>query len=107
MTPPIVNQELARHFLRDIEPRWKAFWFHMHLMAKNLTEFADGMADVTEEVYRYHCSGQKNDFVGWIQEVVGDAELARRLRSVAGKEEAARVVQTRVKELQTTLNGQD
>jgi hypothetical protein len=107
MSEPQVTKDLAQHFLRDIEPRWKAFWFHMHLMAKNLTEFAVGMGDLTEEVYRYHCSGQKNDFVSWIQEVVGDSELARRLHSVDGKEEAARVVQARVKELQAALNGQD
>lgn len=99
-----MTEELARHYLRDIDPPWKGFWFHMHSMARNLSEFAEGMEDITDEVYDYHNSGQKQDFAAWAQEVVGDSLLARKLLAVSGKEEAAKVVQERVVELKKALN---
>ena len=99
----IVTEDVARLYLRDIEPRWKAFWFHMHLMAKNLEEFAVGMGEISDEVFAYHDSGQKNDFAGWIQEVVGDSVLARRMLAVSNKEEAAKALRERVAQLQRAL----
>ena len=91
-----ISAEVAREYLRDVEPMWKAFWFHMHLVAKNLEEFAVGLSSITDEVFRYHTSGQKNDLAKWVQEVIGDSVLARELSSVVSKEEAAEIVRTRV-----------
>ncbi|MFN2224210.1 MAG: hypothetical protein ACK2UH_16765 [Candidatus Promineifilaceae bacterium] len=99
-----VAEEVAHYYLRDIEPPWKGFWFHMHSMARNLSEFAEGVQDITDEVYNYHNSGQKQDFAAWVQEVVGDSMLARKLLAVSNKEEAAKVVQERVAELKKALN---
>jgi hypothetical protein len=98
-----VTEELARIYLRNVEPMWKAFWFHMHLVAKNLEEFSEGMGQISDEVFAYHASGQKNDFAGWVQEVIGDSVLARRLEAVATKEETARVLRERVAELKKGL----
>lgn len=98
-----VTEELARIYLRDVEPMWKAFWFHMHLVAKNLAEFAEGMGQISDEVFAYHASGQKNDFAGWVQEVIGDSVLARRLEAVSTKEDTARVLRDRVAELKKAL----
>jgi hypothetical protein len=99
----IITEDIARDYLRDIEPRWRAFWFHMHLMAKNLEEFAAGMGEISDEVFAYHYSGQKNDFAGWIQEVVGDSVLARQMRAVSNKEEAAKALRERVAQLKRAL----
>lgn len=95
--------ETARVYLRDVEPMWKAFWFHMHLVAKNLEEFASGMEHISDEIFAYHASGQKNDFAAWVQEVIGDSVLARRLEVVDDKEEAAAVLRERVTELRRVL----
>ena len=84
---------------------WRAFWFHMHLMAKNLEEFADGLATIGDDVFAYHLGGQKNDLARWVQEVIGDSELAQELTHVRTKEEAARAARMRVtalKEIFTT-----
>ena len=101
--PQGVTEETARHYLRDIEPKWKAFWFHMHLMAKNLEEFAEGMKGISDKVFHYHVDGQKNDIAGWVQEIVGDSALARKLKAVATKEEAAKLCSERVIELKKAL----
>lgn len=98
-----VERTDAEMFLKDVEPMWRAFWFHMHLVAKNLEEFAAGMTTISDDVFAYHVSGQKNDFERWAREVIGDAALANNLEGVATKEDAARIVAARLKELQSAL----
>lgn len=98
-----VERADAEMYLKDVEPMWRAFWFHMHLVAKNLEEFAEGMTAISDEVFAYHVSGQKNDFERWAREVIGDASLANELEEVATKEDAAHIVAARVKELKATL----
>lgn len=99
MSEESISQEIAKEYLRDVEPMWKAFWFHMHLTAKNLEEFAEGMTRINDDIFREHASGQKNDFTRWVREVIGDSVLARELSSVDSKEEAAGIIRTRVGEL--------
>lgn len=98
-----VERTDAEMFLKDVEPMWRAFWFHMHLVAKNLEEFADGLTTISDDVFVYHVSGQKNDFERWSREVIGDAALANDLEGVATKEDAARIVAARLKELRAAL----
>lgn len=98
-----VSAESARLYLQDADPLWRAFWFHMHLMARNLREFAVGLGEISDEVFAYHVSGQKNDLSRWVQEVVGDSELALALARVKTKEEAAALAKARVAELETSL----
>jgi hypothetical protein len=95
-----ISAETAALYLKDVDPLWRAFWFHMHLMAKNLEEFADGLGMISDEVFAYHVSGQKNDLARWVQEVIGDAWLAQQLLAVKTKEEAADVVKERVAALE-------
>ncbi len=104
MLEEAVSEEIARQYLRDIEPKWKDFWFHMHLVAGNLKEFADGLGQINDEVFAYHASGQKNDLAAWVQEVVGDSVLARELLSVKTRAEAEQVVRARVTELEDALS---
>ena len=98
-----VNAETARLYLKDVDPPWQGFWFHMHLVAMNLAQFADGLEQISDEVFAYHLGGQKNDLARWVQEVVGDAELAAALKNVQNKEEAARVTRNRVNELKKAV----
>jgi len=91
-----LDTENAAYWLREIQPKWKGFWLHMHLVAFSLPEFADALTQITDEVFAYHVSGQKNDFAKWVNEVVGDSELARTLGGVTTKEEAAEAVRERV-----------
>jgi hypothetical protein len=103
MHDDLVNADIAKVYLRDVQPMWKAFWFHMHLVAKNLDEFADGLTQITDEVFAYHVSGQKNDLAKWVQEVIGDAVLAQWLTGVTTKEEAAAAAARRVVGLKEAL----
>ncbi len=75
----------------------------MHLVAMNLAQFADGLEQISDEVFAYHLGGQKNDLARWVQEVIGDAELAVALKNVQNKEEATRVTRDRVNELKKAV----
>lgn len=99
MSAATLTAEVAQEYLRDVDPMWRSFWFHMHLVAKNLEEFAEGLRQVDDASYNEHVSGQKNDLARWVHEVVGDGVLARRLAAAASKEEAASIVADRVAEL--------
>lgn len=99
MAAQSVSAETARMYLKDVEPMWRAFWFHMHLVAKNLEEFGAGVGTISDEVFAYHVSGQKNDLSRWVIEVVGDSDLGSRLATVKSQHDAAATVQARLAEL--------
>lgn len=101
-----VSREIARTYLRDIEPPWKRFWFHMHRVAKNLAEFGEGLAAVDDDAFVYHTAGQKNDISAWVREVVGDSVLADELQKVKRREEAAALVRERVATLRKAAGGE-
>lgn len=101
-----VDAATAKLYLKDVDPLWRAFWFHMHLMAKNLKEFGEGLGTISDEVFAYHCGGEKNDLSRWVREVIGDVELARELDKVKNQAEAAAIVRERVAVLESRAQGQ-
>ena len=79
---------------------WRAFWFHMHLVAKNLAEFTEDLSKIDDNIYAYHVKGHDNALARWVQEVIGDAVLAEALRDAPDLAAARRVAEMRLKELQ-------
>jgi hypothetical protein len=100
-----VDAETARLYLKDVDPLWRAFWFHMHLMAKNLKEFGEGLSTIGDDVFAYHCGGQKNDLARWVREVIGDVELARELDKITSQAAGAAIVRERVAMLEGAAKG--
>lgn len=96
-----ITKETAEHYLRDVDPMWRAFWFHMHFYAKNLAEFCQGLREIDEGVYLYHAEGHKNDLSKWVREVVGDGALADQLDKVKTRKEAVEITCNRVEELKS------
>jgi len=94
-----ISKDTAEHYLRDISPMWRAFWFHMHLYAKNLAEFSAGLEEIEDGVYLYHAEGHKNDLAKWVREVVGDGALADDLEKVRTRNEAVEITKKRVSDL--------
>lgn len=92
--------EDARRFLKNVEPEWKAFWFHMGAVAKNLGEFEAAMRKSSEQMFKYHSTAAKNDFSTWVKEVIGDDALADALKASRSAKDAADKVGKRIMELQ-------
>ena len=40
---------------------------------------------MSDEVFKYHCNGEKNDFAKWIAEVIGNKRLSKNISRVKTK----------------------
>lgn len=54
----------------------------------DIKELADALEDMAEHVWGHHVTQDRNDFATWVNDIFTDAELAERLRTVAGKHHA-------------------
>ena len=72
-------------------------------MARNLEEFAAGLAEIDDGVYDYHVQGHSQDLSRWVREVAGDGALADAMEKVHTRSEAAELVAMRVKELKKVI----
>lgn len=90
-----VSKEEAKRRLGDV-PDAKRFWCHDGRVIKNLRELGKALGDMSDETFRYHLGGGRNDFSKWIREVVGDEELANDLSKAKSRVEAGRAVADRV-----------
>ena len=93
----------AARILADVDGD-KRFFCQDGRVIKNLTELVDGLTDMTEEVFRYHVTSEKNDFSNWIRDVFGDEKLAGELNNVSTPQEAAKIVKERVVSFQSNRN---
>ena len=66
----------------------KVFYLCDGQVVRNLLELADMLELMDESVFSYHVTDYKNDFANWINDVVGDAELADELRMITEKDKA-------------------
>src|SRR5690606_22307598 len=99
-----ITESIADEYLKEVTPPWRWFWFHIHLVAKDLEGFGEGLAQISDDVFRYHVSGQKNDISKWVHDVIGDTVLSRQLRDIKTKEEAESMVRDRVSKLKTLMS---
>jgi len=90
-----ISKEEAKKRLGDV-PDAKRFWCHDGKVIKNLRELRKALDDMSDETFRYHLGGGRNDFSKWIREVVGDEELANDLNKAKSRVEADRAVADRV-----------
>lgn len=67
---------------------------------KNLTELADALESMTDEIFNYHVNETKNDFACWIKECIRDISLAETLLITKSKRDTAKKVRDRVSEIQ-------
>lgn len=81
------------------------FWCHDGKVFKNLYELRDGLRNMSEETYRYHVNQEKNDFSNWVRDVIRDEKLAKDLKKAKNKEDAAKIVENRIKQLEKKVLG--
>jgi hypothetical protein len=73
-------------YLRAPLPEWKRFYFqkpggrYLGLAAASLWEFRELLNEVPIDSLRYHL--ERGDFESWLQQVLHDEELARRVHKV-------------------------
>lgn len=78
-------------------PGEQCFWVSDGKVLSNLVELKEALAQMSEDVFAYHVTKERNDFAEWIEHVLGDAELASSFRKSKKPNTAREVVVTRLK----------
>lgn len=61
------------------------FWINNGPVVKNLPELLDAVREMSDDLFAYHTKGGQNDFVVWIEQVLGEKQLASRLKKLKSK----------------------
>ena len=67
-----------KKYLQDCSDE-KAFVFSDGTKIHSLNELYGYLESVGEDVFRQHVNEERNDFYGWIKEVIGDVSFAERI----------------------------
>jgi len=84
-----INAKIAEELLREIEEEEKHFYSRSGRSLKSLRELENFLRECAEEDFRHHVDGENNDFSNWIEDVIGDVELAKDLRQTREPETMA------------------
>jgi len=93
----------AKRYLSDANPSWKAFWCYKGPVVKSVVEMSMVLPKMSKATFEHHVSAAKNDLARWVKEVIGDAELSRRIMGAKTQQMAADALAKRVRELQDCL----
>lgn len=78
-------------------PCEQCFWVTDGRVLSNLIELRDALASMTDDVFMYHVTKERNDFANWIEYVLEDAELAASFRKSKKPNTARDVVVSRLR----------
>lgn len=70
-----------------------AFWMNNGPVVRNLVELKDALTSISDELYDYHTKRDGNNFSKWIDEVLKNAECAKRLLGAKTRQEAIRIIE--------------
>lgn len=78
-------------------PGEQCFWTTDGRVLANLVELRDALAEMDEEVFTQHVTEERNEFADWVEQVLGDAELAKAMRKAKKAGKAYDLVVTRLR----------
>lgn len=79
------------------------FWCRDGKAFKNLYELREGLRNMSDETYIFHANAHRNDFSNWVRDVVKDNKLADDLRRANNRDEASKIVDNRIKQLERKI----
>ncbi len=85
----------VKDILADV-PAEFVFYLNDGKVLRNLEELRDALYTMSNDLYVYHVTPDKNDFGNWVADIIGDSKLARDLRKAKNREAAAKLVAQRV-----------
>ena len=85
----------AQKFL-TLVPEEYVFRCHDGRILKNMKELREALAVMADETFAYHSNSEKKDFSNWVRDVIGDEKLAKDLENALDRNQAARIVTSRI-----------
>ncbi len=77
-------------------PPEKSFWVRDGQILRNIAELPPALERMSEETFRHHVTGKKNDFANWIEFVIGERSLADEVRMLRARQDILRAVRRRL-----------
>ncbi len=75
------NKAKAKKTLVAAQP-YNCFWACSGKILKNLKELKDALQTMDKKTFEHHVNKTKNDFAKWINDVLMDAELSKKLAKI-------------------------
>jgi hypothetical protein len=63
----------------------ECFWFNNGPIVKNLVELMEAVKAMDNNKFKYHALGNNNDFAAWIEFVLNEPALAKRIKKLRTK----------------------
>jgi len=96
----MTSSEISSNYLSNV-PEERRFWCRDGNILNNLEELRSALKNMSNETYIWHVNSERNDFSNWINDIIGDSELARSIGKSKTKTEMARKLSMRIKELRS------
>ena len=93
----------ANRMLANV-PAEYVFWLSDGRTLGNMSELADALRTIPDDVYNHHVNHEKNDFSNWVRDIIKDEKLANDLRKSSSKRQAATRVSERINALKKSLS---
>jgi len=90
-----ISKEEAYRRLGDV-PDDKRFWCQDGKVIKNLKDLEEALNNMSDETFRHHSGGERNDFSNWVRDVLGDDKLARDLSKAKSHIQASKAIAQRI-----------
>lgn len=85
-------KKVLRNRLLSNAPGDKVFWVSDGRILKNLSEMINALNTMSDETYKFHTSGEKNDFADWVLQVFGSRKIYLKIRTMRKREKVAQAV---------------
>ena len=77
-------------------PEEYVFCCHDGTIFRDMKELADNLTAMSDEIYIYHVTPERNDFANWVRDVIKDDDLANELALATDKSQATEYVKVRL-----------
>ena len=84
-------------------PKEYAFRCHDGLILQSMKQLGSALNSMTDETYIFHANTKKNDFSNWVRDIIKDGMLANDLKKATNRDQAAKLVASRMASLSKRL----
>ncbi len=89
-----ITKEEKDSYLREVDSEHR-FWVNNGQVISNM-EGLLSIKDMDEGTFTHHVNKEKNDFYNWVNEIIGDKELAKGIAKVKTKSTLLKKIQARL-----------
>ena len=69
------------------------FWVFEGPVLSDLNDLRDALRSINDIQYSYHVNQDKNDFAQWVEDVLHESELGRKLRNYRSRKSALKMIE--------------